>query len=117
MDCDVRRHIFVAFGDLVFDPVRNLLEKVLPLITSIGKDHEPVVVLASQNSANALGCLSHSIKSQEVLTPDGILLFKELHASPQVSGQRVLERHTKNYHSSTVVIIEIHAFRHFSPSD
>lgn len=57
---------------------------------SIGKDHESVVGLSSQDSSNALRRVPHRVERQEVVLPDAVGISQKLEASFEYSALRVL---------------------------
>lgn len=100
---------------LLPNPQGHLLHKVFPFVSLVSKNHKPVIVLGPKYSSNTLAGLAHCVKAEEVLFTNFIVLVQELHASSQISRQRILEWDSEHHHTTTVVACKVNTFRDFAP--
>ena len=101
----------------MIDPGRELLDVVSALVALIGEDHQPIVILGSQDSAHALRGLTHGIEGEEVCIADLVVFLEEEHAGAQVSRGGVLEWDSKHHDTPSIVACKIDSFRHFTASN
>ena len=85
LHCYIRGEICILESQLVIDPGWELLHVVSALVALIGEDHQPIVILGSQDSAHALRGLTHGIECEEVCIADLVVFLEEEHAGAQVS--------------------------------
>lgn len=61
--------------------------------------------------------MAHRVEGEEVVFADAVRLAQELEAGLQDAGFRVLERHAHAEHRSSVMVVEVYAFRDFPAGD
>lgn len=103
----------------------------------VGKHHQSVVRLSSQNTSDTLGSMTHRIESQKVVLTDAVRVTQVFEASFEDARFRVLRverssaqvcctnllerahlvRNAKHDDSSSIIVIEIDSFRDFAASD
>ena len=67
-----------------------------PETYQVGKHHDPVIRLSTQNSPDTLGRMSHGVERQKVVLADPIRVSQELEASFQDATLRVLDKGQMN---------------------
>ena len=52
--------------NLVFNPFGQLIDLIFSFVPFVSKNHEPIVLFISDDSAQTLGTLPHGIEDQEI---------------------------------------------------
>mmetsp|Transcript_20938 Transcript_20938/g.63025 ORF Transcript_20938/g.63025 Transcript_20938/m.63025 type:complete len:211 (-) Transcript_20938:1809-2441(-) len=99
------------------DPAGQLITFVMPLIAAVRKHHQSVVRLGANDTAGALGRLSHSIKGQEVGLLDLERLPQELQPRTQYPGQCVLIGYAEHDDCTPIVAVEVDTLRDLAAGD
>ena len=111
----IRAEIGIALEQGLIDPLGQLV--ALLLEAAIGQHHDAVVVLAAQDTAEALRRVPHGVEGEEVVFADAVRLAEELEPRFEDARLRVLEGDADAEHGSAVVVVEIDAFGHFAARD
>jgi hypothetical protein len=117
LDRMVRRDVVGAGLDVRLDPLRELILLVAAVIPRVRKDHQTIVHLAAEDSADALARLSHRIERQKIVLPNPIVVFEIGTTRVQMPRESVLIRHAKNHDATPVVLCEIDTLRNLAAGD
>mmetsp|Transcript_58760 Transcript_58760/g.136716 ORF Transcript_58760/g.136716 Transcript_58760/m.136716 type:complete len:347 (-) Transcript_58760:1013-2053(-) len=96
------------------DPLRDFRALVLPRVALVGEDHDAVVLFRPDDTAQALGCLAHGIKVEELGLSDLVVLPQELQPRSKLPRESVLERHAKEHDTAAIVSIKVDTLGYFA---
>mmetsp|Transcript_25384 Transcript_25384/g.60425 ORF Transcript_25384/g.60425 Transcript_25384/m.60425 type:complete len:201 (-) Transcript_25384:1749-2351(-) len=94
----------------VADPIRDLGTLVAARIPLVCEDHDTIIALGSNDSAQTLRSLPHRVEVQELRFLDVVVLAQKLQPCSQLARQRVLEGHTEKHHAAPVVTVKVNPF-------
>lgn len=84
---------------------------------SVREDHDAVVVLAAEDTAQALRGVAHGVEGEEVVFADAVGFAEEFEAGFQDPGFGVLEGHADAEHGAAVMVVKVDAFADFAAGD
>ena len=111
----IRAEIRLRVQHGLIDPFGELAPLLLE--APVAQNHNPVIILPSQHTPQALRRMPHGVEREEIILPDPIVLAQEFEARFEDAGLRVLEGHTDAEHRAAVMVVEIDPLGDFAPRD
>lgn len=109
----VRAQIHVLLAQKLEYPLWKLVALIVSIVPGIGKNHQSVIGLGSNDPSDALGGLAQGIEIEKILLPNLVMSLEVLQPGPQDVGEGVLKGHPEHDYGATVMAIKIDALRDF----